>query len=147
LETTPASDGDDEPLLLLGLPPILNHCQSVLTRDDDRRARNLYWSVVSESIDSDLWIATLQASHEANPFIYEPLVLMGQLYLQQSDFANAIQVTQQALQLQLEWGTNWDKRKSFPAWVAWTRVLNQRSVDQEAWPTNAWEVLNLGLVH
>ena len=46
----------------------------------------------------------------------------------------------------INWVTNWDKRMSFLAWVAWTRVLHQRAVDEEHWPTDSWKLLNLGLV-
>jgi hypothetical protein len=131
------------------LPPVFDQCRQRLTTDQEIQARDLYWSVIiSEQVQDEeaMMVQTLKAAHATNPWIYEPLVLLGQLYLQVADFESALQVTQRALQLQLDWGTNWDKRMSFPAWVAWTKVLHQRAQKQQAWPTSSWEVLNLGLV-
>jgi hypothetical protein len=129
------------------LPPVFDQCRQKLTTENEIQARDLYWSVISEQgQDEEQMEQLLITAHAANPWIYEPLVLLGQLYLQTADFDRALQVTQRALQLQLDWGTNWDKRMSFPAWVAWTKVLHQRAQKHQAWPTNSWEVLNLGLV-
>lgn len=43
-------------------------------------------------------------------------------------------------------GVNWDKRVSFEAWVAWTRVLALHAHDKTIWHGNSWGVINLGLV-
>ena len=62
----------------------------------------------------------------------------------------------------LEWGTAWDKRLSWDAWVAWTRVLLQTAeagvggcggggvqgsvTVQSLMPETAFGMLNLGMV-
>ena len=67
-----------------------------------------------------------------------------------------------ALRLQLEWGTAWDKRLSWDAWVAWTRVLLQTAeaavggggcngaqdsvTGRSLLPETAFGMLNLGMV-
>jgi hypothetical protein len=129
------------------LPPVFDHCTKTVSRANDALARDYYWSVISEEVTGyEETVEALTKCHQANPWVYEPLTLLGQKYLETSQFELARQVTEEALELQRTWGTNWDKRMSFVAWVAWTRVLHQRAVDQEAWPTNSWKVLNLGLV-
>lgn len=63
-----------------------------------------------------------------------------------NDFENGKRTAGRVLQLQLEWGTDWDKRLSFNAWVAWTRVIHQRSEDELDWPQNSFDVNNFGMV-
>jgi len=55
-------------------------------------------------------------------------------------------VADRAMELQVAWGTAYDKRMSFPAWVASTRVLHNRAAEQLGWPRNSWEVNNFGMV-
>jgi hypothetical protein len=73
--------------------------------------------------------------------------MLAQKYLHMNKNAVAEKMTSRALELQQLWGTAYDKRLSFPAWVAWTRVLHQRSQSQLDWPTNSWEVNNFGMVY
>jgi hypothetical protein len=129
------------------IPPVFDNCTHVLTVDNDTAARDLYWSVISKEVTGlEEIVETLKKCHDTNPWAFEPLVILAQKLLETSDFKGALQASTLALELQLEWGIQWDKRTSFGAWVAWTRVLNQRATDQQAWPTNSWEVNNLGLV-
>lgn len=129
------------------IPPVFDNCTQVLTVDNDAAARDLYWLVISKQVTGlEEIIETLHKCHDTNPWAFEPLVLLSQKLLETSEFEGALQASTKALDLQLEWGTPWDKRTSFGAWVAWTRVLHQRATDQQAWPTNSWEVNNLGLV-
>ncbi len=91
-------------------------------------------------------IDTLRECITLNPYIFEPLVLLTQSYLHINDFSNARLTAENAMRLQEHWGTAWDKRLGFPAWVAWTKVLHQRAMEKLSWPTDSWEVNNLGLV-
>lgn len=91
-------------------------------------------------------IDTLNECISLNPYIFEPLVLLTQSYLLMNDFSNALRTAENAMRLQVYWGTAWDKRLGFPAWVAWTKVLHQRAMEKLSWPTNSWEVNNFGLV-
>mmetsp|Transcript_2196 Transcript_2196/g.6628 ORF Transcript_2196/g.6628 Transcript_2196/m.6628 type:complete len:91 (-) Transcript_2196:313-585(-) len=45
-----------------------------------------------------------------------------------------------------EWGCAWDKRVPWEGIIGWSRVLHSRARAGEAWPTNAWEVINFGIV-
>jgi hypothetical protein len=131
----------------LAMPPVLDYGTRTLTTDDESLSRDLYWSVVSEQVKTDdEMIATLQNSSQHNPFAFEPLVLLAQKYLHANQFDEALVATERALELEQAWGTCWDKRMSFGAWVAWTRVLHQKAQERKPWPTNSWEVNNLGLV-
>ena len=136
-----------DPSRTLDVPPVFDNCTRSITVQDEARARDLYWSVVSgEIVDDDAVMARLLLSHETNPWIFEPLVLLAQKLLHRNDFAGAEHVAAHALALEQQWGCAWDKRMSFSAWMAWTRVLHQRAQDRNPWPTNAWHVNNLGLV-
>ena len=148
LKQTPNDDSskgvDDE----FVVPPVFRNCTVVLSVEDDARARDLYWSIVSATPqpDMDTILETLTHAHVANRFVFEPLVLLAQKYLEVGDFSRAKKIAERALVLQHEWGTCWDKRMSFGAWLAWTRVLHQRAVAQEPWPANSWDVNNFGMV-
>ena len=114
---------------------------------DEASARDLYWSVVTNAVtESNAVIQALRESIRLNPWTFEPRVLLAQKLLHQNDFLGATEEASQALDLQKRWGTAWDKRLGFGAWVAWTRVLLQRAADALDWPTNSWDVNNFGLV-
>ena len=85
-------------------------------------------------------------STKLNPWFFEGHVLLAQKYLHMKDHVKAKVSAQRALELQIDWGTAYDKRMSFPAWVAWTRVLHARAVNEEGWPSNSWDVNNFGMV-
>ena len=138
---------EDDPTRIFDFPPIFANCTQSISVEEEKRARDLYWSVVSGEIsDDDAVIATLQACHKSNPWIFEPLVMLLQKFLHRNDYDAAVRVAEQALDLQQQWGTAWDKRLSFSAWVSWTRVLHQRAQNRQPWPSNSWDVNNFGLV-
>ena len=144
----------DEPVL--NFPPVFDNCTKVLSVEDEAEAIDLYWSVMSKEShpesDEDLRretendIAALNSCIAKNPWIFEPHVLLAQKHLHLNHFTQAEQALQRALKIQVQWGTPWDKRLSFGAWVAWTRVLLLRAKEHKPWPRNAWEVNNQGLV-
>jgi hypothetical protein len=129
------------------VPPVFEKCTHILLRSDEIKARDLYWSVVTGEIRNfDDVILALETSVKYNPWTFEPHVLLAQKYLHVNNFTKGESSATRALQLQLQWGTAWDKRMSFAAWVAWTRVLLQRAQDQQEWPLSSWDVNNFGLV-
>lgn len=134
---------DDE----LHLPPVFNNCTQILRREDEAKARDLYWSVITGQVrEFDDVIAALETSIAHNPWAFEPHVALAQKYLHINNFDAGKRAASRALELQLQWGTAWDKRLSFAAWVAWTRVMYERAVDKQDWPVDSWEVNNLGFV-
>ena len=131
----------------LKVPPVFESGESSISVQDEIEARDLYWSVVTGTIsDEQVIISALQNCCQKNQWIFEPLVMLSQIYLHRSEYDLAVNAASRALELQSQWGTAWDKRLSFGAWVAWTRVILQRSKNREPWPTNSWDVNNLGLV-
>ncbi|KAL7567803.1 hypothetical protein ACA910_000555 [Epithemia clementina (nom. ined.)] len=146
-----ASANDD---FVLVLPPIFESCTRLLAVENEAEAIDLYWSVMTNELqEGEDWkqkterdIDLLNGCIAKNPWIFEPHVLLAQKYLHLNRFDEAKRSTQQALKLQMQWGTPWDKRLAFGGWVAWTRVLRQLAHDQKPWPQNSWEVNNLGLV-
>eukprot|EP00551_Chaetoceros_affinis_P006883 CAMPEP_0203681286 /NCGR_PEP_ID=MMETSP0090-20130426/42258_1 /ASSEMBLY_ACC=CAM_ASM_001088 /TAXON_ID=426623 /ORGANISM="Chaetoceros affinis, Strain CCMP159" /LENGTH=480 /DNA_ID=CAMNT_0050549713 /DNA_START=64 /DNA_END=1506 /DNA_ORIENTATION=+ len=136
------------------IPPIFDNCTRVLLRDDEAKARDLYWSVIMEEdqhlssqTQTDQAIQILQEASKLNPWFFECHVLLAQKYLHMNDNEKAMYAAEQALNLQMIWGTAYDKRMSFDAWVAWTRVLYERARDGLGWPSNSWEVNNFGMVN
>eukprot|EP00624_Nannochloropsis_granulata_P000066 evm.model.NODE_10174_length_41657_cov_19.929615.13 len=131
-------------------PPVLDQGRFLLDRTAERQARDLYWEVISEDprdktkVDSN--ITKLTHALVLNPYLAEPHTLLAQCYLIKGDFPAALAAADKAVDLFLQWGTNWDKRVSFEAWMAWTRVLLQHAEDRTPWHRNSWGVINLGLV-
>jgi len=131
----------------LNVPPVFANCTRSISLEEETKSRDLYWSVVNGEVhEGDAVVATLEECHVTNPWIFEPLVMLAQKLLHRNDFEAAEKVAEQALSLQQQWGVAWDKRLSFSAWIAWTRVLHQRAQDRNPWPVNSWDVNNLGLV-
>lgn len=142
-----STDSNESSGLVADLPPVFNNCTQLLRREDEAKARDLYWSIMTGQIrEFDDVIATLNASITHNPWAFEPHVVLAQKYLHKNNFEDAKKAASRALELQLQWGTAWDKRLSFAAWVAWTRVMYQRAEDKLTWPANSWDVNNFGLV-
>jgi len=132
--------------LSIGVPPVFNDCSEVLTRENEAKAIDLYWAVITDAVPSNDVIDTLEEATRLNPWFFESYVLLAQKYLHMNDNLKAKEASERALDLQLIWGTAYDKRMSFPAWVAWTRVLHARALNNEGWPSNSWAVNNFGMV-
>lgn len=132
----------------LDVPPVFANGTQTLSVMDEAEARDLYWSVISGDVsgDDDEIVATLQACCAKNPWAFEPLVMLAQKYLHRNNYDAAMEAAARALDLQHQWGTAWDKRLAFGAWVSWTRVMYQRAEERKPWPENSWDVNNFGLV-
>ena len=130
------------------IPPVLNVCESVVSLETEIKVRDIYWDVTTkEGQDDSDRISMLKQCIELNPFVFEPYILLAQTFLHTGQFDEAANAAQKALNLQEEWGFPWDKRLGFSAWRAWTQVLYQRASAKEEWPTNSWDINNLGLVY
>ncbi|CAA0816741.1 Unknown protein [Striga hermonthica] len=137
---------DDLPDLELVIPPVFNWCKAVVESGDQVKARDLYWEAVcggrAGQVEEE---EKLLESVEKNPFVGEPLLVLGQMYLGKGDFEAGEKAVRRGLRLMLEWGSPWDKRMTWQGWVAWGRVLLNKAKDR-SWPQNGWGILNLGLV-
>lgn len=145
--TEEESSGHDDKHATMNIPPVFDNCTKILLREDEAKARDLYWSVVMDLIPSQDVIDTLLEASRLNPWFYECHVMLAQKYLHTNDNEKARIEAEHALELQMMWGTAYDKRMAFPAWVAWTRVLYQRALNNQGWPTNSWDVNNFGMVN
>lgn len=130
------------------IPPVLNNCSVLLKDDDVRQSRDLYFRVACQlggREHHDEAAALLREAIRLNPYAAEPRVLLAQIHMQRQQWDAAAWQANEALRLFCEWGTAWDKRMAWEAWVAWTRVILQNA-QQRTWPDKPFGMLNLGLV-
>ncbi|PON68148.1 Tetratricopeptide-like helical domain containing protein [Parasponia andersonii] len=140
-------DEDRDEDLELVIPPVFENCTRVLDAGEQIKARDLYWEAVCDMSKRGLEGAEelLLSSIEKNPFVGEPHVVLGQLYLSKGRFEEGEREAEKGLTLILQWGSPWDKRMSWEGWIAWARVLLMKATER-SWPQTAWGILNLGLV-
>jgi len=128
------------------VPPVFSNCTRILQPDDEREARDAYWSVVTEEAAREEWLSLLSRAVALNPDIAEPHSLMAQIHLQEGDWAAAAEAAARALKIFFQWGTMWDNRMPFQAWVAWSRCMYFQACRQE-WPDSHGGLESLGAVH
>lgn len=138
-------DRDEE--LELVIPPVMENCRGVLEAEEQINGRDLYWEAVcnGEKIGLEKAEELLLRSIEKNPFVGEPHVVLGQIYMSKGRFEEGEKESEKGLKMLLEWGSPWDKRMSWEGWIAWARVLVMKG-KEKSWPQTSWGILNLGLV-
>lgn len=111
------------------VPSAFHSCTSVLSYEQEIRARDCYWQVVlhEEELSYEKQRELLQESIARNPFIAEPEVMLGQLLFRRGDLTGAGEHSARALRKMYALGSAWDKRLSYATWVAYARVLLVRS--------------------
>lgn len=129
----------DEDIELV-VPPVFENCKRVLDAGEQIVARDLYWEAVCDMSKKNPEELLLR-SIEKNPFVGEPHVVLGQVYLTKGMFEEA----ERGLTLMLEWGSSWDKRMSWKVWIAWARVLLIKA-KEKSWPKTSGGIYSLGLV-
>lgn len=130
------------------LPPVFESCTAQIARESEAEARDLYWEAITDAALQDDAEHAARAFGEAaqrNPFVAEPHVLLAQLHLNARRWDDALAEARRALDLLAQWATPWDKRLSWEAWVAWTRVLAKAARERD-WPDTALGVISLGEV-
>jgi len=130
------------------LPPVFDNCSKFLPAKDEKKARDLYWTVttkLTEAKDGKEAQELLIEAIKLNPFIAEPHILLGQIYMREGRIEDGIAEARQALKLLYAMGTNWDKRVSWEAWINWCRVMIRLGLKKE-WPTTSMGIINVGLV-
>ncbi|XP_065868617.1 uncharacterized protein [Euphorbia lathyris] len=136
----------DEDLELVEAP-VFDNCRKILDAGEQIAARELYWEGVCDMSERGIDEAEelLVKSIEKNPYVGEPHVVLGQIYLAKGRFEEAERAAERGVTLILEWGSPWDKRTSWEGWIAWGRVLLMKA-KEKSWPQTSWGILNLGLV-
>ncbi|KAG2498198.1 hypothetical protein HYH03_003952 [Edaphochlamys debaryana] len=139
-------DGQGRPLVRL--PPVFEGCTQVLTEADQLAARDAYWEAVTQHTEvtqHDEALRLLRTAVWHNPHVAEPHVLLAQIHCQRGQWAEASRHAARGVALLCEWGTAWDKRMPWEAWIAMARVL-QHGASRQQWPITPFGMLNLGLV-
>ena len=67
----------------------------------------------------------------------------AQCLMQLNEFEEAEAEATRGVHLLCEWGTNWDKRMPFNAWLNWSRCLALQASMRE-WPTTHGGIESLG---
>jgi len=130
------------------IPPIFNYFQDTITEENEVKARNLYWDVITKyrrSTEAEIAQQVLQDVVTLNPFVGEPHVLLAQVLVQKKEYEKAITHGEKGLYLLQIWGTAWDKRIAWEGWIAWVRVILLNAKAQ-TWPTTSDGIIRLGLV-
>lgn len=110
------------------VPPIFNNCTQEISYHDERLARDLYWTVVTqENLNKSQKYQFLSQCIQLNPWIPEPHVLLSQLYYQDQKFGPSEQESRTALEIFFSMATCWDKRIPYRQWVGFTRLMNLRA--------------------
>ena len=132
------------------VPAVFARSTHVVSAAEEAACRDAYWRAATQlhlpahAAEAE---AALRAAVAACAAVGEPFVLLAQLHLQAARFEDAAAAAAEGLALLLAWGTSWDKRMPWGAWVAWARVLARAAKDR-AWPAAdaPFGVINLGLV-
>jgi hypothetical protein len=130
------------------IPPVFDNLTKIIDEQDEKRARDLYWDVITmknRKEYSQEAETSLKECCRLNPFIGEPHAVLAQIYLQDARYEEAEKEASEAIRIMCEWGTAYDKRITWQGWLAWARVLHQNAVDR-TWPNTALGMINLGLV-
>ncbi|CAN0928397.1 hypothetical protein LINGRAHAP2_LOCUS36466 [Linum grandiflorum] len=133
----------DEDIVLV-LPPIFEKCSNILGAGEQIEGREMYWRVVCGNDSKNNVEDLLKGSLVNNPYLGDPYLVLAQVYLSKGKFEAAEEAAGMGLKLLLEWGTSWDKRKSWEGWVAWGRVLLAKA-QLKSWPPTQWKVHSIGL--
>ncbi|MCW5889056.1 MAG: tetratricopeptide repeat protein [bacterium] len=130
------------------LPPVFERCSVEISRDAEVTARDLYWQVSCDMAlqdDGERAERALREAIAANPFIAEPHVLLAQLLVDRQAWDEAAHEASAAQGVLVQWATPWDKRLSWEAWVAWSRVLCKGARERD-WPRDGFRMMSLGEV-
>jgi hypothetical protein len=134
----------------VAVPPVFDNCTRVLSAREQMVCRDAYVRA-STTLFAPQHAAHAQAALleaiTACPAVGEPFILLAQLQLQAGAWDAAAASAAEGLRLLLAWGTAWDKRMPWGAWVAWARVCAQ-GAETRTWPGNdaPFGIINLGLV-
>lgn len=123
------------------VPDVFDACDTVITVENETKARDAYWNVTIDEadLDTEAQISLLQQTAELNPFVGEPNLLLSQIYFRQGHFREAAIQAQTSLKKFYTLASCWDKRRSFAYWVGYARIMLLRSnrkleENQYSWP-------------
>lgn len=111
------------------IPTVFNHCQDVISVEDEEIARNAYWKVTTEeqNLETREQIELLQVTVDLNPFVGEPHLLLAQIHFREKNYLDAAIESRRALEKFYTLASCWDKRRSFEYWVGYARIMLMRA--------------------
>jgi len=111
------------------IPPVFDHCQVLLTYEDEYKARELYWQVVTEevSLSEEQQIQLLQEAVQLNPHVGEPHIMLSQLFYRQGQYQTAALHAAEALTQLYTLAAAWDKRRDYSTWIGFARICLYRA--------------------
>lgn len=111
------------------VPSVFNHCETVISYDNDVEARDTYWKVVMEEqrLTEEEQINLLKKTVHLNPFVGEPHMMLSQIYYRQQKFYKAAMEARAGLEKFYSLASCWDKRRSYGHWVGFSRSLLLRA--------------------
>ncbi|OZJ01742.1 hypothetical protein BZG36_05187 [Bifiguratus adelaidae] len=127
-------EGGNEDLI----PPVFHGGRDLVPAEDVVLARDLYWEIIqhrqnlASTEEAEKTVRLLDNVVSRNPHVGEPHLLAAQIHLRLKQWSQAEAEAKKALELFLEWGTVWDKRMMWNAWVAFSRVCYE-SARQQQW--------------
>uniref|UniRef100_A0A0E0K784 DUF6817 domain-containing protein n=1 Tax=Oryza punctata TaxID=4537 RepID=A0A0E0K784_ORYPU len=144
-----SNNGDDSARdedMELVIPPVFDGCTQVLSTDDQKAARDLYWDAICSGGEDWRRVEELLGRCIGkNPFVGEPHLVLAQVLLNMEMYEEAEEQIEAGVKLLLEWGSSWDKRMPWEAWVSWGRAMLIKAKDKD-WPHTSFGILSLGLV-
>lgn len=111
------------------VPPLFDHCTRTLTYEDERIARDAYWTVVLREgeLTAAAQLAMLDEATARNPFVGEPWLFIAQLQFRLGNPRATVKACDEALSRLYAMATAWDKRRSYASWVGFARLLHVRA--------------------
>ena len=105
------------------MPPNFDSCTTILDEEAEKQALEAYWHVVkhSKGMTPAEALDMLEKCAKQNPFVGEPHLVMAQLFMQKEQWEAAVEAADKGLAILYSWGTTWDKRMPYQAWIAWGR--------------------------
>mmetsp|Transcript_10454 Transcript_10454/g.20288 ORF Transcript_10454/g.20288 Transcript_10454/m.20288 type:complete len:217 (+) Transcript_10454:2-652(+) len=135
---------------ILQVPPIFDSCTKEISKTTERKARDLYVEAAFrrdrlKAPEREKVRKILETVSELNPFVGEPFLIKAQLLLSDGMWDLASKACHLGLARLSEWGTAWDKRMSWAAWMAWGRALRYQAQHQK-WSRDGMTMVSLGTV-
>ncbi|KAK3002689.1 hypothetical protein RJ639_018001 [Escallonia herrerae] len=126
----------------LVIPPVFYDCTRILDAGEQIVSRDLYWGAIYDECkvgpEMERAEEMLVRCVERNPFVGEPYLVLGQLYLSQGRFEEAERDGSVGVG-ECIGRVSWEGR------VAWAMVLLMKA-KARSWPQTSWAIINPGLV-
>ncbi|WP_167391605.1 aspartyl/asparaginyl beta-hydroxylase domain-containing protein [Mesorhizobium temperatum] len=109
------------------VPPVLDHCRATVSTDAEEVGLEAYDTALRfVARDRAAAVEWLELASRYLPWVGEPLIWLGALYLVAGEAAAARIAAAEGAMLMQKWGTPWDKRLKLSEWVGLAECLASR---------------------